>query len=202
MKLLEEGAPFDAHAYLEKGWFEARMASFAADMALRAVSRLSYASIGSDMGRTAAREIAAIEPQSASHAPVMGIFRALIDGPFEPLARFYGVRTDPCRLTALRLGAGYSLDWHNHLRSGGAASILVYLFDGERETGGEGGELEFGAVQPDLASVAPIHVVKPVHGSVVLLGDGSHPLIKHRARLWSGRGSRYIVSMAYNAMDW
>jgi hypothetical protein len=194
--------PFDTHGFLRSGVAEHRIGMPLASLLTKLAARLPYERTGADMGATSSREIADVRATRGVYTPMMQAFRSILRTDMEQLCFHYGVGEDPHRLTALRLGSGYSLDWHNHLSSGGAASLLLYLFDEEASDGGEGGELDVGRVGPDMKTISPEVTVKPVHGSLIVIGDGSHPLLKHRAREWRGKGSRYLIAFAFNARDW
>jgi len=191
---------FDAYHFLKNGHFRSRLNTARADFLLRILRRFDYVDMPSDHCDAGPRQRALLETCSGAATALERIGAKVLGQDLKDLGDHYCSPPDRKVLTALRLGDGYSLDWHNHLAAGCSASVLVYLFDDL--AGGEGGDLVLGEVARDLKTVRETERFSVRHGDVIVIGDASHPLMMHKAEPWRGAGHRYLLSLAFNADDW
>jgi hypothetical protein len=191
--------PINVHEFLKTGHAKSALDQRMSQFLLKRVQCLDYEPAPSDHCDAGPRECAVLEG-SASRVVLDQLWGKIVTEDLAPLAELYRTGADPHVTTVLRLGSGYSLDWHNHLGAGCAASLLIYLFDGEND--GEGGDLVLGEVGEDLKTPTETARYEIKSGDAILIGDASHPLMMHKAEKWTGSGSRYLVSFAFNAIDW
>lgn len=191
---------FDLHDFLRTGLSRLEINQTMADFLLRHLKRAPYLPQPADHCDAGPRFRADIGPDHPVQKILENLWIKIQEGALKPLLDHY--RNDPkdCIISVLRLDSGYSLDWHNHLSSGGTASFLLYLFDDQDSA--RGGDLVIGEYEPNMADITEIARVSPRHGSIALIGDASHPLQVHKAEHWTGNGSRYLIAFAFNATDW
>jgi hypothetical protein len=189
----------DIHRFLKQGHAKSRLDPMMAKFLLKRVQALDYAPAPSDHCDAGPRECAVLKGTPTLVA-LDQLWGKIVAEDLGGLAELYRTGADPHVTTVLRLGSGYSLDWHNHLGAGCAASLLIYLFDGEDD--GKGGNLVLGEVGEDLKTPRETARYDIKSGDAILIGDASHPLMMHKAEKWTGSGSRYLVSFAFNAIDW
>jgi hypothetical protein len=192
--------PMDTYEFLARGWHSGKIRTQMADTLLRRISGLNYLPLPSDHCDAGPRFRGDVETDRAVGGLLKNFWAGALRDDLVKLADHY--RADAARsvITVLRLGSGYSLDWHNHLAAGCTATLLLYLFDGE--DAGDGGDLVLGELGRDMQSIDEVKRFRPAHGDAILIGDASHPLLMHKAERWTGLGNRYLVSFAFNADDW
>jgi hypothetical protein len=190
----------DTHEFLRCGWATGQVPAQVADSFTRRLGRLSYLPLPSDHCDAGPRERGDLEASPAVGSLLTSFWEGLLKEELAGLRNHYRADSKRTVMTALRLGPGYSLDWHNHLAAGCTATLLLYLFSGP--DAGEGGDLVLGNLASDMRTVEETHRFQPKHGDMILIGDASHPLMMHKAERWSGSGYRYLVSFAFNADDW
>lgn len=191
--------PIDIYGFLRNGHAKSSLDPSISGFLLRKLKSLDYTPAPSDHCDAGPRECGVLDG-TAARVMLDQLWGRIVNEDLAPLAGLYRTGADPHVTTVLRLGSGYSLDWHNHLGAGCAASLLIYLFDGE--DGGEGGDLVLGEVGEDLKTPQETARYKIGSGDAILIGDASHPLMVHKAEEWRGQGHRYLVSFAFNAVDW
>lgn len=191
---------FSLHSFLRTGLSRHELNKTLADVLLRNLKRAQYLPQPADHCDAGPRYRADIAPGDPVYKILENLWIKIQNDPLNPLLQHY--RNDPkdSIISVLKLDSGYSLDWHNHLSSGGTATFLLYLFDDQDSA--EGGDLVIGEYEPNMTDITEIARVSPRHGSIALIGDASHPLQVHKAEHWTGNGSRYLIAFAFNATDW
>lgn len=197
MQLLE---PIDAHQFLKHGAARSSLPAVLADILTRRLEILDYVDMPSDHCDAGPRFRGLIEADNNVSTLLANLWRRLATEDMAELTKLFNSSPEDQVTTVLRLGDGYSLDWHNHLASKATSTLLIYLFSGD--TPGTGGDLVLGELQPDLDSVRETQRLQISHGDVVLIGDMTHPLMQHKAERWTGDGWRYLLSYAFNSNDW
>lgn len=192
--------PIDTFDFLSKGYAQSRLAPVLSNSLLRGLARLEYTPMPADHCDAGPRSRGNIEHQPEVANLLRRLWLQLASSDLEPLHRLFNADPNDHVINVIRLGNGYSLDWHNHLRAGPGASLLLYLFSGSDP--GQGGDLVLGRLQSDLRTVHEVDRLKIKHGDLILLGDTTHPLLQHKAEKWHGSGWRYLISFAFNARDW
>lgn len=193
-------SPINTFELLSNGFTRGSMSIPMREMLTRRFAGLEYIDLPSDHCEAGPRQRALLEDSPQMSALLRNMWCSMIDNELSQLASHYRAGPDPFMATVLRLGAGYELDWHNHLAAGCTASVLFYLFDDK--TGGKGGDLLLGNLSHDLVTPIETHRLTIQHGDAILIGDSSHPLMVHKADRWEGEGHRYILSFAFNSHEW
>lgn len=191
---------FDTYDFLQRGWAAGRIPDLVADSLVRQLSRTPFIPLPSDHCDAGPRERGDLEAAPGARALLESFWKSVGREDLAGLSGHYRANESRNVVTALRLGSGYSLDWHNHLAAGCTATLLVYLFSAG--TAGQGGELVLGELERDMQTVRETVRFQPKHGDAILIGDASHPLMMHKAEPWHGEGYRYLISFAFNADDW
>lgn len=191
---------FDLHRFLSTGLSLHKLDKTMADFLLRNLKRAKYLPQPADHCDAGPRFRADITQDDPLYKMLENLWIQIQEGTMKPLLEHYRSNPKTSVISVLKLGSGYSLDWHNHLASGGAGSLLLYLFDDEKSA--EGGDLVIGEYEADMIGISEIARVSPEHGSIALIGDASHPLQVHKAEHWTGNGNRYLIAFAFNAIDW
>jgi hypothetical protein len=192
----------DTYDFLRDGWVKTSIGKPLADFLTRKVGAASFIDLPSDHCDAGPRQRADFIEGDALSVILRNLWRSIIKDDLSSLAAHYRTGAEPSVITALRLGTGYSLDWHNHLYSKCTATLLIYLFEGD--DAGEGGDLVLGELGRDMKNIHETKRFSIKHGDAILIGDASHPLLMHKADRWESRGagSRILLSFAFNADDW
>lgn len=191
---------FDAYDFLKTGHFRSKISETNAGFLLRLIKRFDYLDMPSDHCDAGPRMRADLASCPAATRALNQLCDTVLREDLSSLGEHYRASLQDRVITPLRLGPGYSLDWHNHLGAKCTATALIYLFD--EADPGEGGDLVLGEVERDMETVRETDRFKIAHGYAIVIGDASHPLMMHKAEPWTGRGHRYLISLAFNANDW
>ena len=192
--------PIDVHDFLIRGYAKSSLQSHVADFLGRRLRELEYEPLPSDHCEAGPRFRGLLEKNASVSRLLSATWASILDADLLDLAQHYRCGAERSAITAIKCSSGYGLDWHNHLSTGSTATLLVYLFDNADM--GSGGDLVVGSLASDFRTCTPIKRFGIQHGDVVLIGDGSHPLLQHKAERWDGAGWRRLVSFAFNSSDW